>query len=377
MTIKIGIIGPANFHTLRIVHMLKEARGAIVLFASYYQVFRRLNSDGFINELKKHSTIEPFSILNPVMFVKAFRELSAKADVLIISSLHPIAMIYLLIIPLRTPVIYVPFGSDWKGSFVKRIIIKTLLSRFHTILVEFNSIKTQMCELHGISPQKFKKTIIWPIGAMFNPTECVKGVDSIHNLKSKWEISEKLVILSPRALVPLYNHHVLLHAVSLLPEWIRLNTRIVLIDFSTSPPYKRALIKLIKKLGVKATIYPGPLTPEQLKELYQTAEVSINIPKSDQFGASLMEAALCGLPQVINQEIKTYSEKFSNFKNCIFVEPEPKQVARALGVLLSKPKLRKKMSHRTRQLFVDRTDKKMISMRLLDTIREGVLNETI
>ncbi len=115
------------------------------------------------------------------------------------------------------------------------------------------------------------------------------------------------IILSPRALQPLYNIDVLVEAFA---EVARVQPRafLALTESGAAPAYVAAIKKQVASLGVQARVqFWGRFDRAELPALYSAADVVVSIPRSDGLPQSLFEAMACETPTVLG-DLETYRE---------------------------------------------------------------------
>jgi glycosyltransferase involved in cell wall biosynthesis len=118
-------------------------------------------------------------------------------------------------------------------------------------------------------------------------------------LRQQLEIRDGPVILSPRAIDPIYNIHILLAAFpTVLAKFPK--TTLVLRDYNTNASYKQRLMKQITDLGIEPSVrWLGQITPwESIVAVYRMADLAVSIPLSDSMAVSIWEALACGLPVI-------------------------------------------------------------------------------
>lgn len=109
------------------------------------------------------------------------------------------------------------------------------------------------------------------------------------------------LVLSPRALAPLYNIDVIVQAMAQVIRRIPLATLLIL-DHNPQPAYRGRLLDLIARLRLENRVrwLPPAETPSQMAALYRLADVVVSIPSSEGLSFSVLEAMACGVPVVIS-----------------------------------------------------------------------------
>ncbi|MCA8924933.1 MAG: glycosyltransferase family 4 protein [Planctomycetes bacterium] len=99
------------------------------------------------------------------------------------------------------------------------------------------------------------------------------------------------LLLSSRALQPLYNHLPILEAVAGLPE----RPELVVTRHAALGDYAAQVIARARALGVTLHVL-DPLPPERMPDLYAAADACVSIPASDGLPQTLLEALACARP---------------------------------------------------------------------------------
>lgn len=103
------------------------------------------------------------------------------------------------------------------------------------------------------------------------------------------------VVLSPRALAPLYRHDTVLEAVAGLPA----DTTLLAMSTNADTAYRARIEAMARELGLadRLRILP-PVSDEELPLVFRAADVVISVPESDGVPASMLEAMATGRPVV-------------------------------------------------------------------------------
>jgi glycosyltransferase involved in cell wall biosynthesis len=181
------------------------------------------------------------------------------------------------------------------------------------------------------------------LGARFGDTIVTRlGVDDVFfeaphlSVNMESGASAPPVIISDRALEPLYNIDAILRAFAVvhaeLPE-----TRLVIANDGSQ---RARLESLTRNLGLEdAVTFTGHLAPEHLRDALSEAQVYVSVPDSDSFALSTMEAMAVGaLPLVSDLPSQTWIE---HGENGLRVPPrDPDALAEALLRALREHELR-------------------------------------
>jgi glycosyltransferase involved in cell wall biosynthesis len=170
------------------------------------------------------------------------------------------------------------------------------------------------------------------------------------------------VVLSPRALNPLYNPAVIVDAFEAATRDLP-DAQLLLKHIGTGPPdLGRPLPE-----GVRVV---GHVPYEQLPEYYRAADICVSIPNSDSSPRSVWEAMACGCACVIS-DLPWAHELIEDGTHALIVPPEPDAVAHALRRLLTEPGLAERIGAQAR-LLVERHRDQLTEMDRLAALYEGL-----
>jgi glycosyltransferase involved in cell wall biosynthesis len=157
------------------------------------------------------------------------------------------------------------------------------------------------------------------------------------------------VVLSPRAINPLYNPEVIVDAFEAASAAVP-RAQLVLKHIGTgSPPIGRELPDSVRVIG--------HVPYEQLPRYYQAAEICVSIPNSDSSPRSVWEAMACGCACVIS-DLPWARELIEDERHALIVPPEPEAVAFALRRLLTEPELASSIGAEARALVARHRDQR-------------------
>jgi glycosyltransferase involved in cell wall biosynthesis len=107
------------------------------------------------------------------------------------------------------------------------------------------------------------------------------------------------VVLSPRAVTPLYNLDIIMKSIPLVRERVP-EAIFIFLDYNTDTDYKRQLDLISKELGLDAFIrwLPPTRSRSEMAKLYRLSEVVVSVPSTDGTPVSVLEAMACGKPAV-------------------------------------------------------------------------------
>jgi glycosyltransferase involved in cell wall biosynthesis len=175
-------------------------------------------------------------------------------------------------------------------------------------------------------------------------------------------LGEGPLVLSPRALRPLYNPRVIVDAFEAATGDLP-NAQLVLKHIGTEPPdLDRPLPPSVRVVGHVAY--------EQLPDYYRAADICISIPDSDSSPRSVWEAMASGCACVIS-DLPWAHELIEDGEHALLVPPERDAVAAALRRLLTEPGLADRIGANARAL-VERHRDQRTEMDRLARLYEGL-----
>ncbi len=166
------------------------------------------------------------------------------------------------------------------------------------------------------------------------------------------------LVLSPRALQPLYNPAVIAEGFerAAVPS-----AQLVLKHIGTGEPNIR------RPLPDGARVV-GHVPYEQLADWYQAADVCVSIPDSDSSPRSVWEAMACGCACVLS-DLPWVHELIEDGRHALVVPPEPGAVGAAIRRLLTDPGLASRIGGEARALVEAHRDQRAEMDRLSELYR--------
>lgn len=161
-----------------------------------------------------------------------------------------------------------------------------------------------------------------------NPSRCQKiswGVDlnqfypeNANRLREELNLGSGPIILSPRAVAPIYNTDVIIESIPLVlnqfPDVIYL-----ILNSESNPTYKNILQKRVEELGINKSIRWIPFqTTERFIDFFRISTIVISIPSSDSIPTTILEAFACGSPVIVSN-LPAINEIITNNINGIIV----------------------------------------------------------
>ena len=263
------------------------------------------------------------------------------------------------------PMVVTPWGTDLyqlpNQSFTARWLATYVLKNADFVTADSQDLIQQAIK-YGANPG-ISEVIQWGVDLkIFFPA------DKNPELQKRLKVGNHPVLLSPRAVKPIYNLETIIKAIPEvrrdLPETI-----FIFRDYNTDPNYKDRLLMLIDRLGVRESVrWFGELERwEECVEIYRLADIIISVPISDGTPVSVLESMACGIP-VIASDLPSLREWIKNGENGILVPTRDEQVlADAIIKLLKDANKRADIRNRNIDLIRLRANPQ-IEMEKMETI---------
>jgi glycosyltransferase involved in cell wall biosynthesis len=186
------------------------------------------------------------------------------------------------------------------------------------------------------------------------------ATDRVH-VRRELGLGDGPLVLSPRALQPLYNPAVIAEAFeSVAPDVA--GAQLVLKHIGTGSP------DIGRPLPASAQIV-GHVPHGRLADYYRAADVCVSIPGSDSSPRSVWEAMACGCPCVLS-DLSWVHELIEDGRHALVVPPEPGAVAAAIRRLLIDRELAAAIAGEARALVEAHRDERREMERLSDLYRQ-------
>jgi glycosyltransferase involved in cell wall biosynthesis len=157
------------------------------------------------------------------------------------------------------------------------------------------------------------------------------------------------LVLSPRALTPLYRPQVIVEAFDRVAPDVA-GAQLVLKHIGIDEP------DLGRPLPAGARII-GHVPYEALADYYRAADVCVSIPASDSSPRSVWEAMACGCACVLS-DLPWVHELIEDGRHALVVAPEPEPVAAAIRRLLTDRELARRIGEQARALVLAERDQR-------------------
>ena len=235
------------------------------------------------------------------------------------------------------PLVVTPWGSDLYlhplKSRLAKALAKYVLKRADLVTADSRDLCTQAIRF-GANPKR-THLVQWGVDLkLYKPGS--KSIDMLTKLK----ITTEPIILSPRAVKPIYNLDVIVETIPAIRKHYP-GAIYLFRDYNTDPDYKFALEDRIAALQLNESVrWLERIEPwERNVEIYRLADLAISIASSDGTPGSVLEAFACGLP-VIASDLPSLREWIINGTNGFLVPPrDPRELADAILNILEHPGL--------------------------------------
>lgn len=250
------------------------------------------------------------------------------------------------------PLIAMAWGSDVLGAppaVLRRD--RYAIRRADFVLSDSVALQRRLVEL-GADPARCD-VVNWGVDlSAFSP------IADRRALRTRMGLPEDVpVVLSPRALKPLYNPDVIIDAY-----------RQVRAHF----PEAQLLMKHLGDVPISEEMrrdpgihWIGHVDYSQMADYFRAADVCVSIPSTDSSPRSVWEAMACGVP-VILSDLAWTQDLLRDGVEARLVAPEARSVANAICELLADPARAKAQARRARAFVEEHRDEEREMSRLID-----------
>jgi glycosyltransferase involved in cell wall biosynthesis len=253
------------------------------------------------------------------------------------------------------PFVIAPWGSDLllhpQRSIVAKRLAEYSLSKADLIIANSTALHQRAIDL-GADASKIRD-VTWNAvdRSVFHPNIPTEPV------RIAFKLGDSPVVLSPRALKPVYNIDAIVLSIPLVLRIVP-DAVYLFIKFNAQPDYLGELEKRISSLNLDANIrWINSLSDSaQVAQMYNLSDAIVTVPSSDSLPSTLLEAMACGSP-VIASDIPTMRDWIEDGVNGLLV-PVGDTVALADATirLLTSPDERSSMATRSLQVVARRGD---------------------
>jgi hypothetical protein len=238
----------------------------------------------------------------------------SKADVV---HLHWVnARAYQVVRAKLRPLVLSVLGSDInqyfasESSFEDRQKVGYVLKNADIVLVDSEDMIEKCQQLAG----GLATVKLFPVG-IDTKQFSLEYEEEVANWRKKLHLpTDALVLLSIRALGPIYNHRAILDAFSRAIHYSVKPVYLIMKDYNHHhPAYKIELMEHTQTLGIEPNVrwIEEPIPDSEMPVLYKLANLIINYPHYDAFPVSFIEAAAAARP-VISCRLPAYQKTFAD-----------------------------------------------------------------
>ena len=240
------------------------------------------------------------------------------------------------------PFIVSVWGSDVlrdpKESRIRRYGVAYALKRADCITTTAKFMKGYLVKTFGLPQSKIVR-VPWGIDLKIFHRGYKDGVRALkRTLGIKADVP---VVLSNRFMDPKYEIESIIDAIPYVLKSYS-DAIFTFIRGSGSSEFENKMRLKAEKLGVanNTRFISRIITPKEMAVYLNMADVFLSIPKTDQFGSSVIEGMACG-PIPIVSDIKVYYQYLKDGVNAFFVNPEdPREIAEKIIYSIEHPEIK-------------------------------------
>jgi glycosyltransferase involved in cell wall biosynthesis len=242
--------------------------------------------------------------------------------------------------------------QDIDRSFLIRLSVLRSFSKVDRITVAVDGLQEHLTDNLGVDRKKVEK-IPWGVDlSVFH-----KGYEGdVKEVYSDLGIdSDSHIILSSRSAHRIYNIESIVKSIPLVLESRDDVVFIFLQGFGESE-YMLQIESLIQEIDVQDNVrlICREVSPHEMAILNNASDAFISIPKSDQFGLTILEGMACGSVPIVSR-LSNYSQYLEDGKNAIFVSPEePSEISDAVLMSISNLDMRERFINKNLSIVIEK-----------------------
>ncbi len=256
------------------------------------------------------------------------------------------------------PFIISVWGSDIlrdpKDSMIRRYFISYALKRADIITTTAEFTGGYLVGTFDISRSKIVR-IPWGVDLEV----FTRGyINRIKEFRARLGISNNApVILSNRHMDPKYEIESIINAI---PHVLKSypNAIFIFIRGAGSSKFENEMKKKVKRMGIHPNVIfiQRFVTPREMAIYLNMADIFLSIPKTDQFGSSVIEGMACGSIPIVS-DIEVYKQYLKDGVNAFFVDPDsPKEIAERIIYCIEHPEIKDEFYSINRRIVEEKED---------------------
>jgi glycosyltransferase involved in cell wall biosynthesis len=238
------------------------------------------------------------------------------------------------------PYVITPWGTDIfvqpQQSWVARLLARFTLRQADLVTCLSHAMEEQAIQ-YGALASTLRIVQFGVDMDIFKPGSATASTSI--DLRSRYSLPDHArIVLSPRAVTPLYNLDIILQSIPIVRECFP-DTIFIFLNYNTDPDYKKKLDAMSMALGVDEFIrwIPPVRSRDTMAELYHLSEVVISVPSTDGTPVSVTEAMACAKP-VVATDLPPLREFITSGENGLLVPVgQVSPLAEAIIQLLEQP----------------------------------------
>lgn len=265
------------------------------------------------------------------------------------------------------PYVVTPWGLDIftqpEGTLVAGLLARFVLTNADLVTTLSNTMSEQ-AERLGAKTDHICTVQFGVELDIFKP-EPDNGTELVELRKSLAIPDHAKVVLSPRAITPLYNIDIILKSIPIILQHVPEAT-FVFLDYNTDLEYKKQLVLVIHDLSIEAAVrwLPPTRSRTEMAKLYRLSDVVVSVPSTDGTPVSVLEAMASGKP-VISTDLPPLREFITNRENGLLVPVrQTSQVADSIIELLQQPAQAAEFGRKAHQVVVEKANSEVEMQRM-------------
>jgi glycosyltransferase involved in cell wall biosynthesis len=253
------------------------------------------------------------------------------------------------------PFVVTAWGSDLlvgpERSWIHRRLARWVLGQADYVTCVSKTLATAACAL-GARPGR-TDVVHWGID-----TSIFKPSPSNRTLRQQLDLSPGPVVLSIRALRPLYNSLDIARAIPRVLQKVP-DAQFIVRTYSYDPDLLARFQSVAEECGAAAVIqYVGDLPDDDtIADLYRMSDVAVSVPSSDGTPLSVLEAMACGTSLVVS-DLPSLREWITDGRNGLLVPVgNVEALAEAIIQLLRNSQWRAEFRRQNQRLIQERANR--------------------